>query len=85
MSRPQNEPAVPAWKTRLYVVGAVIGAAMGFLSAYLFAKEAAQDQDPNDRSRPEMPPTALLGLALSVLTLVRQIAESGRKKDNKKK
>jgi hypothetical protein len=85
MRQPQNERRGSSWRTQLYVLGAAIGAAMGFLSAYLFAKEAAQDADADAESRPEISPTALLGLALSVITLVRQIAETGRKKDSKKK
>lgn len=67
----------PNWKSRTYVMGILLGAAMGLLSAYLFAREAEDEQQ--DDERPEIPPSVLLGLALSALTLVRQIAESARK------
>lgn len=66
------------WKTRTYMLGVVVGALMGFLSAYLYAREAESNSENGER--PELPPTALIGLALSVLSLVRQIAEAGRKK-----
>ena len=73
------------WKTQTYVIGVLLGAAMGFLSAYLFAKEAEDNMD--DDESPKVPPSALLGLALSVIGVVRQISEVGKKdvKESKKK
>lgn len=71
------------WKTRIYIIGTLIGTALGFFSAYLFAQEAEADTDGEED--PEIQPVALLGVALSVITVVRQIAESGRKKKDKKK
>jgi len=72
------------WKTRLYVVGSVLGAALGFMSAYLFAKEAEEEAEEKDTA-PEVSLTTLLGMGLSILGLVRQIAETGRKKKDRKK
>lgn len=66
-----------SWKPRIYVVGVLSGAALGLLSAYLFAREV---EDDDEAEGPEIAPSALLGLALSTLALIRQIAESGRKK-----
>jgi gas vesicle protein len=71
------------WKRQTYLFGGVLGALMGFLSAYLFAQEAADESD--DDERPKVPPTALLSLALSAIGLVRQIAETGQKKKERKK
>jgi len=65
-------------------LGAVLGAVMGFLSAYLFAQEAEDASDDKEAS-PEIPASAFLGLALSAISLVRQIAETGRKKKGGKK
>jgi hypothetical protein len=79
--RNNNRPAVD-WKTQTYLIGALLGAAMGFLSAYLFAKEA--EDDPENDERPKVPPSAMLGLALSVIGVVRQISEVGRKESKKK-
>ncbi|MGB7341690.1 MAG: hypothetical protein WBC91_22525 [Phototrophicaceae bacterium] len=78
----EQEAAKATWRTRLYVVGGVIGAVLGVVSAYLFAKEVEDPNDNNDEA-PDIPPTALLGLALSIITVVRQIAETGRKKKGK--
>lgn len=66
------------WKRRNYAIGALTGAAMGFLSAYMFTQEA--EKSANENERPDLAPTTLISLALSVLGLVRQIAESGKKK-----
>lgn len=82
----QNQPETTAsnWKARLYIVGSIIGAALGFMSAYLFAKEAEEEAEEKDKA-PEISATTLLGLGLSILGLVRQIAETGRKKKDGKK
>lgn len=74
----QNQENAPNWKSQTYAVGALIGASLGFMSAYLFTREA--ENDGNDEERPEVPPTVLLGIALSALSLIRQIAETARKK-----
>lgn len=80
---PAQAPVLPAWKSQMYLMGAIIGGILGFLSAYMFAREA-EDANETDE-RPEVPPTVLLGLALSMISLVRQIAETGRKPANSKK
>lgn len=78
----EQEVAKSTWRRQLYVIGGVVGAVLGVISAYVFAKEV---EDPNDTedNAPEVPPTALLGLAISTVTLIRQIAEAGRKKKGK--
>ena len=82
MLQRNNNRSTGDWKTQTYVIGALLGAAMGFLSAYLFAKEAEDNAE--DDERPKVPPSALLGLALSVIGVVRQISEVGRKENKKK-
>ena len=83
-NRENEEQAKANWKTQIYLIGVGFGAFMGFLSAYLFAKEAEDSADDIEK-RPEVTPITLLGLGLSILTLVRQIGETGRKKDSGKK
>lgn len=83
-NRENEEQAKANWKTQIYLVGVGFGAIMGFLSAYLFAKEA-EDSAEDKEKQPDVSPITLLGLALSVMTLVRQIGETGRKKDSGKK
>lgn len=84
MTEQNNETNKPNWKNQTYLFGAILGAVMGFLSAYLFAKEAEDDEDTDDE-RPKIAPTTLLGLALSALSLIRQIAETGKKDKERKK
>lgn len=80
----QQETSKVNWKTQTYLLGAILGSFMGFLSAYLFAKEA-EDANDDKEEAPKVAPTAMLGLALSILGVVRQIAETGRKKKEEKK
>jgi gas vesicle protein len=77
-----EETKKPDWKKQTYLFGGIVGAIMGVLSAYLFAKEA---EDESENERPKIPPTTLLGLALSALSLIRQIAETGKKDKERKK
>ena len=78
----QNRPRPKLnWKTQTYVIGVLFGAVMGFLSAYLFAQEAEDEIE--DEQRPKIPPTRILTLATAAMSLVRQIAESASK-DRKK-
>lgn len=76
MSEQNNNPA--NWKTRTYIIGTLLGAVTGLLSAYLFAREAETNSE--DGERPDIPPSAMIGLALSALGLMRQISEAGKKK-----
>ncbi|MCU0511767.1 MAG: hypothetical protein MUE40_04260 [Anaerolineae bacterium] len=78
-----QKPAPPArttlpatnWQTRTYAVGMGLGALLGLIAAYLFNRAAAESED----GKPQPIPTAtLIGLVLSVITLIRQIAESGK-------
>jgi hypothetical protein len=63
------------WRARTYLLGALAGLAMGLISAYLFNRSAEE----NDEGKPQQIPTGtLIGLILSVITLIRQIAESGK-------
>ncbi len=75
----QTTPETPdtAWKTRTYALGVVAGAVMGLLSAYMFTRAAEENED----GKPDAIPTGtLIGILLSVLGLIRQIAESGKPK-----
>src|SRR5690349_7153779 len=41
----QEKKVQASWKSQLYISGLAIGAALGFLSAYLFANEAEKDAE----------------------------------------
>jgi len=73
------------WKGQLYIVGVALGAVLGFMTAYLYAQEAEEDVIAEGRDRPEVSPIAMLGVATSVLALVRGIGESGRKPKKERK
>lgn len=75
--QPTPEAPETSWKTRTYAMGILAGAAMGFISAYMFTRAAEE----NDDGKPQAIPTGtLIGILLSVLGLIRQIAESGKPK-----
>lgn len=66
------------WKTRTYALGVVVGAFMGFLSAYMFARTAEESSEDGKPQR--ISTTTMIGLLLSAMSLMRQIAESGKPK-----
>ena len=66
-----------AWKQRTYATGIFVGGVVGFLSAYLFARSAEE----NDDGKPDQISTGtLISLLLGLLGLIRQVADSGKKK-----
>ncbi|MEL6307590.1 MAG: hypothetical protein AAFR81_06755 [Chloroflexota bacterium] len=83
MTQQETEQKTSNWKMQVYVIGTAIGTLLGFFSAYLFAQEAEDNAEGDEQ--PDIPASAMLGLALSVITVVRQIAETPRKKKDKKK
>jgi len=71
------------WKGPVYLVGGLLGAVAGFVSAYLYTRTA-------DESAPGTPPARvttgdLFKLSLSAITLIRQISDLGLRKSNKGK
>lgn len=73
---PTSAASEDNWKTRVYAMGVMVGALMGFISAYLFARAAEEN---SENGKPQQIPTGtLLGLLLSAMSLMRQIAESGK-------
>lgn len=77
MFQNQNDQNVPDWKKKTYLIGSFVGAGLGFVSAYLFARAAEENEQ---EGAPSISTGALIGLLLSALTLIRQIAESGKAK-----
>ncbi|PMB48317.1 hypothetical protein CEN41_01940 [Fischerella thermalis CCMEE 5330] len=65
-----------SWKSRTYIMGLILGAAIGLMSAYLFVRSAEENPE---TGRPEPIQTGtLITLLLAILGLMRQIAESGK-------
>jgi len=64
-----------SWRNRNYILGVIVGGLMGVVSAYLFNRSS---DEANDDEVQEISTPAMIGIALSAITLVRQIAESNR-------
>lgn len=64
-----------SWRNRNYLMGIVAGGILGMVTAYLFNRSAdeAADDEVSEVSTP-----AMIGIAISAVTLIRQIAESNR-------
>lgn len=70
-----------SWKNKMYVVGVVGGAIVGGLSALLYVRSAEESMEA-EGEMPEVSTGTMLSLTLAAISLIRQIAESGK---NKKK
>ena len=70
------------WRTKAFIVGGVVGAALGLSAAYMYINSVDEDGVP-----PKLPPGAAVGIGLSLLALLRQIAAlpEGDKKGQKKR
>ncbi len=68
----------PNWKRNTYFIGALTGLAIGVLSAYLFARAAKENH--GEEGPPAIGTLNLIGLTLTLIGVVRQIAELGSKK-----
>jgi ABC-type proline/glycine betaine transport system permease subunit len=69
---PKNESHVAT-----YGVGMLVGALIGIVAAYLYARAVDESRIDGDEIKP-LQVGQLIALALAVLGLVRQIAEMGR-------
>lgn len=77
----RNQNTDDSWKMKAYAIGLIGGSLMGLLSAYLFNRAAEENREEGEAI--SVSTTTLIGLALSAMSLIRQIAESGRKKQKK--
>lgn len=80
----ETEHALQERKTRIIVIGAGLGALLGLISSYLYAKAAEENGEGEAGQRGSISTGQLLAVLLAVLGLVRQIAELGKPKDDKK-
>jgi hypothetical protein len=74
-------------KTRIMVIGGVLGALLGVSAAYLYMRSASIEEDEEGRQRlPSIQPGKALTVGLGVLTVLKQITglsqapEGGRRR-----
>jgi hypothetical protein len=66
-------------KTRVMIVGGVVGALLGVGAAYLYLQSSSVQVDEEGNERlPAVQPAKALTLGLGVMTLLRQIAGMGK-------
>lgn len=81
---PNSDQALQERKTRIIVIGAGLGALLGLISSYLYTKAAEEHGDSEAGPGGNISTGRLLAVLLAVLGLVRQIAELGKPKEDKK-
>ncbi len=80
----QSQGSLQERKARIIVAGGAIGALLGLLSSYLYTRAAAENDTAEGGAPKPISTGQLLGVLLTILGLVRQIAELGKpKKDDK--
>lgn len=70
------------WKTKAMIAGTVVGALIGLGAATLFTRNAAKN---GSDEAPEVSTAEALGLAISIIGLVRGISSLADGKPSKKK
>ncbi|MBZ0293538.1 MAG: hypothetical protein K8L99_13305 [Anaerolineae bacterium] len=68
------------WKLQVYGIGLLGGVLFGLASAYLYSRAAEEDAEHQGGKPARMSTAQLIGLLLTSLGLIRQIAESGKVK-----
>ncbi|MCY3866650.1 MAG: hypothetical protein OXG68_14530 [Chloroflexi bacterium] len=75
----QPDAKAPHSNARILLTGAILGALLGTISSYLYARAAEEGGgDASDRS--SVSTGQILALLLAIVGLVRQIAELGKPK-----
>jgi hypothetical protein len=82
VQQPNNN--VEERKTRIILTGVSVGAVFGLISSYLYARAAAENDDPKAGTTESISTGQMLTLLLAVLGIIRQIAELGKPDKPKK-
>ncbi len=67
-----------SWKRNNYVKGTAIGLVIGMIAAYLYNRTVEEDAVRNGGQPSPIQTAQLIGLSLSALGLLRQIADLGK-------
>ncbi len=69
-----EKPSTPSWKLRSYLLGGLIGLAVGLMAAYFFARVSEE----NGSSGPaKIKSMDAIKLGVALLSIVRQITDMG--------
>ncbi len=83
-----DSPNLQEHNTRILLMGLGLGAVVGLVSSYLYTRTASEHQQTDGNKAKSVSTGQLLGIMLTILGLVRQIAELGKPpksgKSNKK-
>ena len=62
------------WKSLAYLLGAIVGVAVGLLSAHLYTRAVEEN---HDGEQPRIGPGDIFALGMSMLSLVRHVTDLG--------
>ncbi len=68
----------PDWKLRATMIGAALGALAGIAAAFLFIRRSEETGEPPSISKTD--PGLVLGTSVTLLGLLRQIADLGERR-----
>ena len=68
------------WRMKAFVIGGAVGALFGVASAYIYVRSVETRGEP-----PELAPSEAVGIGLTALGLLRQIATINEQDKSKKK
>jgi hypothetical protein len=68
-----------SWRARAFIFGGLMGALAGLGAAYIYINSVKEDA-----ARPEIKPSSLVALGLTVLGLLRQVAALSEAEDDKR-
>jgi gas vesicle protein len=76
---PEQRAIVPAdvWRRRAMIIGGLVGSLLGVAAAYLFVRAA---EESGEGSRERIATGDAVKVGVSVMSLVRQIAELGARR-----
>lgn len=76
----QTQDSLQERKARIIIAGAAFGAMLGLLSSYLYTRAAEENGNPEAGAPGAISTGQALAVLLTILGLVRQIAELGKPK-----
>ncbi|MBN2306292.1 MAG: hypothetical protein JXQ72_17550 [Anaerolineae bacterium] len=82
MTNEQSQIQESNWKSSTLLVGGLTGLVVGLLAAYLYVRAAEENGDPAPKKIKTMD---MMGLAVTLLSIVRQITDLGANGGKSKK